>query len=51
VALKDIGMPEAELGRCAAIASRNAYWNPRPIEEGAIRNLLEDAFHGTEPGR
>jgi maleylacetate reductase len=49
VALKDIGMPESELDRCAEIASRNAYWNPRPVETGAIRSLLEDAFHGRVP--
>jgi maleylacetate reductase len=49
VALKDIGMPESELDRCAEIASRDAYWNPRPVETGAIRSLLEDAFHGRVP--
>jgi maleylacetate reductase len=49
VALKDIGMPEAELDRCAEIANQNAYWNPRPIEAGAIRALLEDAYYGRMP--
>jgi maleylacetate reductase len=49
VALKDIGMREEELDRCAAIASQNAYWNPRPIEQAAIRRLLDDAWHGRPP--
>lgn len=49
VALKDIGMPGSELARCAEIAVQNAYWNPRPIELGAILALLDDAFHGREP--
>jgi maleylacetate reductase len=25
------------------------YWNPRPIDEAAIRLLLDDAFHGRRP--
>lgn len=49
VALEDIGMREAELDHCAAIASQNAYWNPRTVEESAIRAMLEDAFHGRPP--
>jgi maleylacetate reductase len=49
VALKDIGMREEDLDRCADIASQNAYWNPRPIERDAIRALLNDAYHGRPP--
>jgi maleylacetate reductase len=49
MALKDIGMPEEELGRCAEIATQNAYWNPRPVETAAIRALLDDAFYGRAP--
>lgn len=48
-ALKDIGMLEGELDACADIASRNAYANPRAIRKEAIRNLLEDAYHGNRP--
>jgi maleylacetate reductase len=51
VALRDIGMREEELDRCAEIASRNAYWNPRPIEQPAIRALLDDAWRGRPPAR
>jgi maleylacetate reductase len=49
LALKDIGMPEEELDRCADIASQNAYWNPRPVERAAIRALLDDAWYGRAP--
>jgi alcohol dehydrogenase class IV len=49
VALKDIGMPESGLDRAADLAVANPYWNPRPIERGAIRALLDDAFHGRRP--
>jgi len=50
VALKDIGMPEDGLDRAAELATKNPYYNPRPVERDAIRGLLEDAFHGKRPG-
>jgi maleylacetate reductase len=49
MALKDIGMREADLDRAAEIAARSPYYNPRPVEYGAIRKLLDDAYHGREP--
>jgi len=49
VALKDIGMSEAQLDRAAEIASANPYWNPRAVEYKAIRALLQDAFDGVPP--
>ena len=49
VALKDIGMSEAQLDRAAEIASANPYWNPRAVEYNAIRALLQDAFDGVPP--
>jgi maleylacetate reductase len=49
LALKDIGMPEDQLDRCAEIATQNAYANPRPIERASIRALLENAYHGIRP--
>lgn len=49
VALKDIGMPEDGLDRAADLATRNPYYNPRPVERDALRNLLEAAFHGRRP--
>lgn len=48
-ALKDIGMVEAGLDRAADLAVANPYWNPRPIERGPVRALLDDAFFGRPP--
>ena len=48
-ALRDIGMREADLDRAAELAAANPYWNPRPIERGAIRVLLQHAYEGTRP--
>ncbi len=47
--LKDLGMPEDELDRAADIATINPYWNPRPLERTAIRQLLDDAYWGRRP--
>ncbi|MEE8271093.1 MAG: maleylacetate reductase [Alphaproteobacteria bacterium] len=49
-ALKDIGMKEADLDRAADLATRNPYYNPRPVTRDAVRALLDDAFHGRRPG-
>jgi maleylacetate reductase len=47
--LRDIGMREADLDRAAELAAANPYWNPRPIERGAIRALLQQAYEGSRP--
>ena len=49
LALRDIGMPESELDRAADIAVKSPYYNPRPIDRAAIRQLLDDAWHGRRP--
>lgn len=52
VALRDIGMREADLDRAAEIAVTHPYWNPRPFsaaQRGEIRALLQRAFEGTRP--
>ncbi len=49
--LSALGMTEAQLDRAADLAVENPYWNPRPIERGAVRRLLDDAWHGRVPGR
>jgi maleylacetate reductase len=50
VALKDIGMKEADLDKVCEIAMQNQYPNPRPLERVALRQLLQDAFEGKRPG-
>lgn len=49
VALKDIGMQEADLDKACDIALQNQYPNPRPLERTAIRQLFQDAFVGVMP--
>ena len=49
LALKDIGMQESDLDKAAEIATKNPYYNPRPIERGPIRKLLDDAYFGRRP--
>ena len=49
LALKDIGMPANGLDRAAELAVTNPYWNPRPLERGAIRELLQAAWEGRRP--
>ena len=47
--LADIGMPRDGLDKAADEIVAFPYWNPRPIERGPIRKLLEDAFEGNPP--
>lgn len=49
LSLKALGMKEAELDRATDIALANPYWNPRPVEHEAVRELLQDAFEGNRP--
>lgn len=48
-ALRDIGMKESDLDRAADLATQNPYWNPRPIEKVAVRQLLQAAWAGEPP--
>ena len=48
-ALKDLGMPESGLDQAADLAAANPYANPVPIGRAAIRQLLDNAFHGRVP--
>ncbi|MHC1945313.1 maleylacetate reductase [Bradyrhizobium sp. UFLA06-06] len=47
--LAEIGMPEDGIAKAAALATKNPYWNPRPIEESGIRDLLKRAWSGARP--
>ncbi|MHC2256559.1 maleylacetate reductase [Bradyrhizobium embrapense] len=47
--LAEIGMPEDGIAKAAALAIKNPYWNPRPIEERAICDLLRRAWSGARP--
>jgi maleylacetate reductase len=49
VSLAALGMPADGLDRAADLAVQNQYPNPRPLERTAIRELLENAYHGKKP--
>jgi len=47
--LKSLGMPESGIDRAADLAVQNPYWNPKPIERGAVRALIAAAWAGEAP--
>ncbi len=49
--LRSLGMNEADLDRAADLAIANPYWNPRPLERAAIRQLLRDLIANAWAGR
>ncbi|HSW19847.1 MAG TPA: maleylacetate reductase [Ramlibacter sp.] len=50
VSLRELGFREADLDRVCDQAMENQYPNPRALERGALRRLLQDAFEGNRPG-
>ncbi|QCI65315.1 maleylacetate reductase [Phreatobacter stygius] len=48
-ALKDLGMAEAGIEQAADLAVKNPYWNPRPVDRAAIRDLIARAWAGDRP--
>lgn len=49
LSLREIGMPESGIDHAADLAVKNPYWNPRPIEREAIRELIARAWRGDPP--
>ncbi len=49
MALRDLGLAESDLDHAADLAVQNPYWNPRPVERVAIRDLLQMAWSGNPP--
>lgn len=47
--LAEIGMKEEDLDEAAENVTKNPYYNPRPIDKAAIRQLLECAYKGERP--
>jgi len=47
--LHALGMPEAGIDQAADLAVQNPYWNPRPIERNAVRDLIARAWAGAPP--
>lgn len=46
--LKGLGMKEADIDQAANIAVSKPYWNPRPVERDAIRELIRRAWAGED---
>ncbi|KAG4436083.1 hypothetical protein IFR05_008439 [Cadophora sp. M221] len=46
--LKEFGFKEEDVDRAADIAVANPYWNPRPVEREAIRELIRRAVVGED---
>ena len=49
MSLRELGLSEADLDRAADLAVQKPYWNPRPVERDAIRELLGRAWAGDPP--
>lgn len=49
LALRDLGLKEADLDPAADLAVQNPYWNPRPVERAPLRALLRRAWAGERP--
>ncbi len=49
MALKDIGMAEADIEKAIQLALKNPYWNPRPLDADGLRGLLQRAWAGETP--
>ena len=47
--LVQVGMAREQLDEAAKLVVQNPYYNPRPIENGAIRRLLQAAYDGVRP--
>lgn len=49
LALRDLGVTEADLDHAADLAAAKPYPNPRPVTRAAIRTLLQNAWSGEAP--
>jgi maleylacetate reductase len=49
VALRDLGLKEADLDKACDIAVQNQYPNPRPLDRVALRQLFQNAWEGVRP--
>jgi maleylacetate reductase len=47
--LAELGMPASGIDRAAELALATPYWNPRPLERAAIRELIARAHAGARP--
>lgn len=48
-ALQEIGFKENDIEVALKVAMSNPYWNPEPVVEDAVRELLRNAWEGKRP--
>ena len=46
--LRDFGMKASDIDSATDIAINNAYWNPREVEKGPLRELIRRCWAGEE---
>lgn len=49
--LAELGLTEDTLDEAAKLAMKDPYYNPRPLTEEGIRDVLERAYCGHRPSR
>ena len=49
--LSTLGIDETQLDRAADMVTEAGGYNPRPVERGWVRSLLQEAFEGGPPSR
>lgn len=47
--LRELGMPECGVEKATTLALQSAYWNPRPLAEAPLRDLLDRVWAGLPP--
>jgi len=47
--LAEMGMTETSLDRAAELAVQNPYYNPHPVTQKGVREMLQAAFEGRQP--
>lgn len=47
--LRELGMTQSAIDQAADLAVQSPYWNPRPVERNAIRELIARAWAGEAP--
>ncbi|MCZ7497313.1 maleylacetate reductase [Agrobacterium tumefaciens] len=47
--LMDLGLTEGDLDVASRTAVESPYWNPRPIDQQSIREMLQQAWEGKRP--
>ncbi|MBM4763584.1 maleylacetate reductase [Bacillus sp. B15-48] len=49
VSLESIGFKQEDIEKAADLTTKNSYYNPRPVEQEAIIDLLKNAYYGRRP--